>query len=79
MPRPIFHRLAALLGGHVAPDTGPRLAVTTHFSHDGWRGRAAARGHDFDLVAILQFVPQRHQPAIHLGADAGVAHWLCTA
>ena len=48
------------------------LPVTTKRSHCG-RRRAAARRHDLDLVAVLQMVAQRHQPAVDLRADAGVA------
>ena len=48
------------------------LPVATNRSHCG-DGGAAARGHDLHLVAVLQQVAQRHQPAVHLGADAGVA------
>jgi hypothetical protein len=38
------------------------------------RRGAAARGHDLDLVAVLELIAQRHQPPVHLGADAGVTN-----
>ena len=37
-------------------------------------GRAAARGDDFHLIAIFQHMAQRHDLAIHLGANRAVAH-----
>ena len=38
------------------------------------RRRAAACRHDLDLVAVLQLMAQRQQPAVDLRADAGIAH-----
>ena len=62
----------ALLLMHEAADARTRLAGDDEPLPLRGR-RAAARGHDLDLVAVLQLVAQRHQPAVHLRADAGVA------
>src|SRR5205809_2825867 len=35
--------------------------------------RAPARGHDLDLVAVLELVAERHEPSVHLRPDARVA------
>ena len=55
-----------------AADAGARLAGDDE-AVPLRRRRAAAGGHDLDLVAVFQVVAQRHQPAVDLGADAGVA------
>ena len=55
-----------------AADAGARLAGDDE-AFPGRRRRAAAGGENFHLVAVLQFVAQRHQPAVDAGADAGIA------
>src|ERR1700733_15393337 len=65
--------LLALLLVYEAADPRARLAGDDE-AFPLRRRRAAARGHDLDLVAVLQFVTQRQQPAVHLGADTGVAN-----
>ena len=62
----------ALLLGDVAADAGAGLAGDDE-AFPGRAGGAAAGGHDLDLVAVLQLVAKRHQAAVDLGADAGVA------
>ena len=37
-------------------------------------GLVARLGHDLDDVAVVQRRAQRHDAAVHLGADAGLAH-----
>ena len=71
--RPMSQVLLALLLVDEAADARARLAGDDE-ALPLRRRRAAARGHDLDLVAVLQLVAQRHQPAVDLGADAGVAH-----
>ena len=62
----------ALLLGDVAADAGAGLAGDDEaFPGRAWG--AAAGGHDFDLVAVLQLVAERHEAAVDLGADATVA------
>ena len=51
-----------------------RALPVTHEAFPRRTRRVAARRHDLDLVAVLQHMLQRHQPAVDLGADAGVAH-----
>ncbi len=70
--------LLALLLMDEAADARARLAGDDE-AFPLRRRRAAARGHDLDLVAVLQLMPQRQQPAVDLRADAGVAHLQCTA
>ena len=65
--------LLALLLMNEAADAGARLAGDDE-ALPLRRRRAAARGHDLDLVAVLQLMAQRQQPAVDLRADAGVAH-----
>ena len=62
----------ALLLMHEAADARARLAGDDE-PLPLRRRRAAAGGHDLDLVAVLQLVAQRQQPAVHLGADTGIA------
>src|SRR5215831_20435708 len=64
--------LGALLRADEAADTGARLAGDDE-PLPGRRGRLSLRGDDIDLIAVLQLGAQRHQPAVDLGADAGVA------
>ena len=64
--------LGALLGADEAADAGARLAGDDK-ALPGRRRRLRLRGDDLDLVAVLQLGAQRHQPAVDLGADAGVA------
>ena len=50
---------------------GARLAGGNE-AFPGRRRRAAAGGQNLHLVAILQLVAQRHQPAIDAGSYTGV-------
>ena len=65
--------LLALLLVDEAADARARLAGDDE-AFPGRARRVAARGHDLDLVAVLQHVLQRHQPAVDLRPDAAVAH-----
>ena len=57
---------------HEAADTRPRLAGGDEiFPHR--RRRLRLRGDDLDLVAVPEFGAQRHDLAVDLAADAGVA------
>ena len=54
------------------PDPRPSLAGDDETIPLRRRSATAGR-HDLHLVTVLQMMPQRHQPAVDLGADAGIA------
>src|ERR1051326_8378906 len=70
---PCIKLLLALLLMEEAADTGARLAGDNE-ALPLRRRRAATGGHDLDLVPVLQLVPEREQPPVDLGADAGIAN-----
>ena len=65
-------RLVALLVADEAADAGAGLAGRDEAQPARLRV-LRFRGEDFDLVAVLEHGPQRHDPAIDLGADGAVA------
>jgi hypothetical protein len=64
--------LGALLGAHEAANAGARLAGDDE-ALPGGRRLLRPRGDDLDLIAVAQLRAQGGQPAVDLGADAGVA------
>ena len=66
----LFRTLARVID---TPDTRPRLAGDNK-TLPPRIGRTAARGDDFHLIAIFQHMAERHDLAIHLGANSGVTH-----
>src|SRR5665213_3592799 len=64
--------LVALLRADEAPDAGARLAGDDE-PLPGRRRGLRLGGYDIDLVAVGENRPQRHQPPVDLGADAGIA------
>ena len=70
---PVRDVVVALPRAQEPPDARARLAGD-HEAFPGGRRAGALAGDHLDLVAVVQPGAQRHQTAIHLGADAGVAH-----
>ena len=70
MPRPEYCLRIGILGR--AADRRARLAGDDD-RFPGGRRHLLLRTDDLDLVAVLQFGHQRHDAAVDLGADAGVA------
>src|SRR5258708_30589065 len=64
--------LLALLRADEAADAGACLAGDDE-ALPGRRRRLRLRGDDVDLIAVGQRRAQRREPAVDLGADAGVA------
>ena len=64
--------LRALLRADKAADAGARLAGDDK-AFPGRRRGLRLRRDDLDLIAVLQLRAQRQQPAVDLGADAGIA------